>query len=74
MMEAAQEREIGRVVWVGKANDNNDLTTGPGGDAEHFDTTNPEILTGLGQLVWDDLNRSEDLEQLYGNTSLQCNL
>ncbi len=67
MMEAAQEREIGRVVWVSKANDNNDLTTGPGGDAEHFDTTNPEILTGLGQLVWDDLNRSEDLEQLSGS-------
>ncbi len=67
MMEAAQVREIGRAVWISKANDNNDLTTGPGGHAEHFDTTNPEILTGLGQLVWDDLNRAEDLDQLSGS-------
>ena len=64
MLEAAQEREIGRIVWVAKADDNNDLTTGTGGHAEHFDGTNNEILTELGQLVWDDLQRTEDLEQL----------
>ena len=64
MLEAAQEREIGRIVWTVKADDNNDLTMGPGGHAEHFDGTNYEILTELGQLVWDDLQRTEDLEQL----------
>ena len=63
-IEAAQEREIGRIVWVAKGDDISDLTTGERGDAEHFDGTNPEILTGLGQLVWSDLQRSESLEQL----------
>lgn len=66
MMAAAQEREIGRIVWAAKADDNNDLTTGAGGHAEHFDGTNPEILTDLGQLVYNDLQRVEDLEQLEG--------
>ncbi|MEL7406314.1 MAG: cellulase family glycosylhydrolase [Cyanobacteria bacterium J06558_2] len=63
-VEAAQEREIGRIVWDVKGDDINDLTTGEGGHAEYFDGTNTEILTSLGQLVWDDLQRSEDLEQL----------
>ena len=66
MMIAAQEREIGRIVWGAKADDNNDLTTGTGGHADHFDGTNPEILTELGELVWNDLQRTEDLEQLEG--------
>ena len=63
-IEEAQEREIGRVVWVAKGDDISDLTTGEGGDAEHFDGTNPEILTALGSLVWNDIQRSEALEQL----------
>ncbi|MDJ0715750.1 MAG: cellulase family glycosylhydrolase [Prochloraceae cyanobacterium] len=64
MIEAATEREIGRIVWVARAEDANDLTTGEGGHAEHFDGNNPEILTDLGQLVWSDLQRTEDLEVL----------
>lgn len=64
MLNAAAEREIGRIVWVAKALDNNDLTFGPFGDAQHFDGTNPEILTDLGLLVWQDLQRTEDLSIL----------
>ena len=64
MMEQVQEREIGRIVWVAKALDNNDLTHGSGGHAEHFDGTNPEILSDLGQLVWEDLQRTEDLDTI----------
>ena len=73
MLTAAQEREIGRIVWTAKADDSNDLTTGTGGDAEYFEGTNQEILTELGQLVWDDLQRFEDLEQLpnYHNAPLE---
>lgn len=61
MMTAAQEREIGRLVWVFSANDSNDLTTLNGGHGYHFDGSNPEDLTALGQLVWSDLQRNEDL-------------
>ena len=64
MFSAVQESEIGRVVWNAKSDDNNDLTTGEGGHAEHFDGTNPEIFTDLGESVWNDLQRTEDLEQL----------
>ncbi|MGF1489340.1 MAG: calcium-binding protein [Prochloraceae cyanobacterium] len=64
MLYAAAEREIGRIVWVAKANDNNDLTFGPQGDAQYFDGSNPEILTDLGLLVWQDLQRNEDLSIL----------
>ncbi|MEM9272229.1 MAG: cellulase family glycosylhydrolase [Cyanobacteria bacterium P01_F01_bin.143] len=73
MLAAVQEREIGRIVWTAKADDNNDLTIGSGGHAEHFDGTNESILTELGQLVWDDLQRTEDLEQLpdYDHTPLE---
>ncbi|WP_013321040.1 glycoside hydrolase family 5 protein [Gloeothece verrucosa] len=66
MMEAVQQREIGRIVWVAKANDANDLTYGPGGNAEYFNGTNSEILTSLGNIVWTDLQRREDLEQYSG--------
>ena len=66
MLQAAQEREIGHIVWAAKADDNNDLTTESGGHAEYFDGTNTEILTDLGELVWNDLQRTEDLEQLDG--------
>ncbi|BAY22760.1 hypothetical protein NIES2100_25230 [Calothrix sp. NIES-2100] len=61
MMLAAESREIGRIAWVGKANDNNDLTYGKGGHADYFNSTNTEILTDLGNLVWGDLQRTEDL-------------
>ncbi|BAB77814.1 MAG TPA: hypothetical protein DEF48_15100 [Nostoc sp. UBA8866] len=61
MMLAAQPREIGRIAWVGKANDNNDLTYGKGGHAYYFDGNNTEILTDLGRLTWQDLQRSENL-------------
>jgi len=60
----AQSREIGRIAWGAKANDFNDFTTGNGGHAEHFDGNNPEILTELGELIWDDLNRVENLDRL----------
>ncbi len=60
----AQTREIGRIAWSAKADDFNDFTTGNGGHAEHFDGSNPEILTDLGDLIWDDLNRVEDLDRL----------
>jgi hypothetical protein len=66
MMMAAQQREIGRIVWNAKADDPNDLTTGVGGDAEHFNGTNTNILTSLGSLVWNDLQRTENLEVLPG--------
>lgn len=65
MMTAAQEREIGRMVWVFSANDANDLTTQRGGHGYHFDGSNPETLTDLGQLVWSDLQRTEDLSVLH---------
>ena len=64
MFPLVREREIGRIVWNAKADDLNDLTTGEKGHAEHFDGTNTEILTELGQLVWQDLQRTEDLSQL----------
>ena len=66
MFSATQESEIGRIVWNAKSDDNNDLTAGEGGHAEYFDGTNTEILTELGELVWNDLQRTEDLEQLEG--------
>ncbi|MDJ0634617.1 MAG: cellulase family glycosylhydrolase [Xenococcaceae cyanobacterium MO_188.B29] len=66
MLQAAQEREIGRIVWAAKADDNNDLTTATGGHAEYFYGTNTDILTDLGALVWNDTQRTEDLEQLDG--------
>ncbi|MDJ0742844.1 MAG: cellulase family glycosylhydrolase [Xenococcaceae cyanobacterium MO_167.B27] len=66
MLQAVQEREIGRIVWNLKADDLNDLTTGWKGHAKHFDGTNTNILTELGELVWNDLQRTEDLEQLNG--------
>ncbi|NJK47886.1 glycoside hydrolase family 5 protein [Candidatus Gracilibacteria bacterium] len=71
MMAAAQEREIGRIVWVAKANDLNDLTTGAGGHAEYFNGTNPEILTNLGRMVRNDLQRIESLETLPTASSQQ---
>ena len=66
MMEAVQEREIGRIAWGAKANDLNDFTTGYGGHADHFNGNNPEILTELGELILNDNQRVEDLEQLEG--------
>ena len=67
MFGAVQEREIGRLVWNAKADDLNDLTTGWKGHAEHFNGTNTEILTELGELVWNDLQQTEDLSQLFGH-------
>ncbi len=64
MMQAVQEREVGRVAWVAMANDLNDFTTETGGHAWHYDGTNPDILTDFGALALEDLQRSEDLEQL----------
>lgn len=66
MMQAVQEREIGRIAWGTRADDLNDFTTGEGGHAEHFNGTNTEILTELGQLIFNDNQRVEDLEQLEG--------
>jgi mannan endo-1,4-beta-mannosidase len=57
---ATQEREIGRIVW--EAN----LTSG---DTEDFNGTNPQVLTDLGQIVWQDLQRIEDLDPLKKNLS-----
>ena len=64
LLAATQERGIGRTVWVASANDEHDLTTGPNGDASHFDGTNTAILTDFGQQVWDDLQQSEELDQI----------
>ena len=66
MMQAVQEREIGRIAWAAKADDLNDFTTGEGGHAEHFEGSNTEILTELGQLIFNDNQRVEDLEHLEG--------
>jgi mannan endo-1,4-beta-mannosidase len=74
MMSAAQQREIGRIVWVAKANDLNDLTTGSGGHAEYFNGTNTEILTDLGRLVRDDLQRIENLDTIPIASSQQSQL
>ncbi|NET10624.1 MAG: glycoside hydrolase family 5 protein [Symploca sp. SIO2B6] len=63
MMEAVQEQDIGRIVWVFSANDRNDLTTGPGGHGYHFNGENIDELTELGRLVWDDLQRSQQQQQ-----------
>lgn len=65
MMNAVQEREIGRMVWVFSANDRNDLTSQQGGHGYHFDGSNTDTLTELGQLVWQDLQRTEDLNSMY---------
>lgn len=54
-----QKREIGRIVW--EAN----LTTS---ETQEFNGTNPEVLNDLGKIVWQDLQRTEDLESL-GNVS-----
>ena len=59
-IEIANELGIGRMVWTMKANDNNDVTYGPGGDGEHFNGTNTEILTDLGKIAWGDLQRTPD--------------
>jgi hypothetical protein len=56
---ATQEREIGRIVW--EAN----LATAK---TQDFNGTNPEVLSNLGTIVWQDLQRTEDLESL-GNVS-----
>ena len=64
MFSVVEDREIGRIVWNAKSDDFNDLTTGWKGHAEHFDGTNTHILTELGEMVWNDLQRTEDLEQL----------
>lgn len=66
MLQAAQQREIGRIVWAAKADDDNDLTTETGGHAEYFNGTNTDILTDLGEFVWNDLQRTEDLDRLNG--------
>ena len=59
-VEAANELGIGRMVWTMRAQDNNDVTYGPGGHGEHFDGTNTEILTDLGKIAWGDLQRTPD--------------
>ena len=66
MFPSIQDREIGRIVWNLQSNDRNDLTTGYNGNAQYFNGTNTEILTELGELVWNDLGREEDLTQLPG--------
>ena len=64
MMQALQEREVGRLAWVAMAADQHDFTTGNKGHAWHYDGTNPEILTDFGQLILEDLQREENLEKL----------
>ena len=66
MFPLVQDKEIGRIVWNLHSDDLNDLTTGFKGHARHFNGTNTEILTELGELVWNDLERNEDLTQLSG--------
>ena len=58
---ATQEHEIGRIVW--EAN----LTSG---DTQDFDGTNTEVLSELGTIVWNDLQRAEDLECLQCDGNL----
>ena len=64
MMTALQEREVGRIGWVAMAADHHDFTTGNKGHAWHYKGDNAEILTDLGSIVLDDLQRVEDLDQL----------
>ncbi|MEM9213494.1 MAG: glycoside hydrolase family 5 protein [Cyanobacteria bacterium P01_F01_bin.150] len=70
MMTAAQQREIGRMVWVFSANDRNDLTIKDEGHGHYFDGANVNDLTPLGQLVWNDLQRIEDLESLDSSLTI----
>lgn len=58
MFESTQPRDIGRIVWNWHADDDADLTTNidfKGGGDGIDSCVNPQNLTVLGQLVWDDL-------------------
>ena len=65
MFNVTRPREIGRIAWVWSARDSNDLTTTKNGGGEHInDDDNPTNLSWLGQRVWKDNRRKEDLERL----------
>lgn len=62
---AAQNKEVGRFVWAWWGGDKNDLTTSGNGGGQNLNSlTNPTNLSALGQLVWNDNRRSENLETL----------
>lgn len=61
MFDVVVPREIGRVVWSWWGGDDNDLTTSSNGGGQHYNGSN---LSELGQLVWSDNRRQENLEQL----------
>jgi len=64
---AAQSQEVGRFVWAWWGGDDNELTTGGNGGGQYLNNlTNPTNLSRLGQLVWDDNRRREDLEMRGG--------
>ncbi|NEP02434.1 MAG: cellulase family glycosylhydrolase [Symploca sp. SIO2E9] len=65
MFNTAVPREIGRVVWSWWGGDDNDLTTSNNGGGQHINNPdNPTNLSWLGQQVWKDNRRREDLETL----------
>lgn len=65
MFKVTAPREIGRIAWVWSAKDSNDLTTTKNGGGEHINNDhNPTNLSWLGQRVWADNRRRENLHQL----------
>ncbi|NER27488.1 MAG: glycoside hydrolase family 5 protein, partial [Symploca sp. SIO1C4] len=65
MFNTAVDREIGRVVWSWWGGDDNDLTTSNNGGGQHINNPdNPTNLSWLGQQVWKDNHRREDLDTL----------
>jgi Cellulase (glycosyl hydrolase family 5)/Domain of unknown function (DUF4114) len=68
---ATQEREIGRIVWAYTTNGNQGLSSV---SPQNFNGTNTEILTDLGNIVWQDLQRIEDLEDISKATPSNLNI
>ena len=65
MFKVTAPREIGRIAWVWSAKDSNDLTTTKNGGGEHInDDNNPTNLSWLGERVWADNRRSENLHRI----------
>jgi hypothetical protein len=52
-----KNNKIGHFAWVWKADDENDLTTGTGGNGSEVNScSSPTNLTPLGDLIWKDLH------------------
>ena len=65
MFKVTAPREIGRIAWVWSARDSNDLTTTKNGGGEYInDDNNPTNLSWLGQRVWADNRRRENLHHI----------